>query len=405
MEKGFWNLKTEQRKVTILILCIGVLVTFGMAVRSYQGTKILNQRELEKKKAGEGTYEQEVIAQIEGGAKIPLTVVVEEQLLTKEEADRIFKATIESLEEIILGENESFQKITKDLHLVSSIPETPVEVTWRFSEYFHSDGRIREDVEILEPVELKLSAVLSCQVYTKEYEKKILLFPKEQTIEKALQEQIRKIQTENPQSVSLQLPNTYGGKEVVWRKPLDKTFLYFGFLTLGAVLFLKVGRKRDEQLEKSKRMEELEKDYAQIVSKFSMLFTAGLSIRNAWERIVLMERRRQGEKKVIGMEMSWALREMQKGIPELEVYERFGSKIGLVHYKKLMAIFVSHKRRGGAELLELMNEEMLLAWEEKKRKARQQGEKIGTKLLLPMMGMLTVVFIMILVPAFLSFQM
>ena len=55
--------------------------------------------------------------------------------------------------------------------------------------------------------------------------------------------------------------------------------------------------------------------------------------------------------------------------------------------------------------MELMNEEMLLAWEEKKRKARQQGEKIGTKLLLPMMGMLTIVFIMILVPAFLSFQM
>ena len=185
---------------------------------------------------------------------------------------------------------------------------------------------------------------------------------------------------------------------------MDKTFLYFGVLTIGAVVFLKAGRKRDEQLERLKRLEELERDYAQIVSKFSMLFTAGLSIRNAWERIVLMERRRQGEKKVIGMEMSWALREMQKGVPELEVYERFGSKIGLVHYKKLMAIFVSHKRRGGAELLELMNEEMLLAWEEKKRKARQQGEKIGTKLLIPMMGMLSVVFIMILVPAFLSFQ-
>jgi hypothetical protein len=280
----------------------------------------------------------------------------------------------------------------------------PVEVAWDFLEYFHSDGRIREDVKILEPVELKLSAVLSCQVYTKEYEKKILLFPQEQTIESALQEQIRKIQTKNPQSASLQLPGTYGGKVIVWRKPLDKTFLYFGVLTIGAVVFLKAGRKRDEQLERLKRLEELERDYAQIVSKFSMLFTAGLSIRNAWERIVLMERRRQGEKKVIGMEMSWALREMQKGVPELEVYERFGSKIGLVHYKKLMALFISDRRKGSVNLLEVMEQEMLLAWEEQKRNTRKQGEQIGTKLLLPMMGMLFVVFLMILVPAFMSFQ-
>lgn len=47
---------------------------------------------------------------------------------------------------------------------------------------------------------------------------------------------------------------------------------------------------------------------------------------------------------------------------------------------------------------------MLEAWEEKKRYTRQQGEKIGTKLLLPMIGMLSVVFLMILVPAFMSFN-
>ena len=69
-----------------------------------------------------------------------------------------------------------------------------------------------------------------------------------------------------------------------------------------------------------------------------------------------------------------------------------------------MALFISNKKRGSVNLLEAMNQEMLQAWEEQKRSAKQQGEKIGTKLLLPMMGMLTVVFIMILVPAFLSFK-
>ena len=117
-----------------------------------------------------------------------------------------------------------------------------------------------------------------------------------------------------------------------------------------------------------------------------------------------MEQRKSGEKKAVYEEMNWALREMQKGVPELEVYEKFGQRIGQVHYKKLMAAFVSYKKRGGGNLLDLMNQEMLETWDARKRKTRQQGEVISTKLLLPMMGMLSIVFVMILVPAFLSFR-
>ena len=54
-------------------------------------------------------------------------------------------------------------------------------------------------------------------------------------------------------------------------------------------------------------------------------------------------------------------------------------------------------------LLDAMNQEMLSAWEEQRRRSRQQGEKIGTKLLIPMMGMLGIVFVIVMVPALLSF--
>ena len=118
----------------------------------------------------------------------------------------------------------------------------------------------------------------------------------------------------------------------------------------------------------------------------------------------MMQKNKQAEGNSVYEEMNWAFLQMQKGIPEVEVYERFGSRVGLVHYKKLMSMFVSDLRRGSTNLLEVMNGEMLQAWDEQKRAARQRGERIGTKLLLPMMGMLGVVFMIILVPAFLSFQ-
>jgi hypothetical protein len=116
-----------------------------------------------------------------------------------------------------------------------------------------------------------------------------------------------------------------------------------------------------------------------------------------------MQKRKGMTEKVIDEELRWGLREMQKGVPELYVYECFGQRVGEIHYKKLMALFISDKKRGTIPLLDTMNQEMLLAWEEQKRKTRQQGEKIGTKLLLPMMGMLSVVFLIVLIPAFLSF--
>ena len=202
----------------------------------------------------------------------------------------------------------------------------------------------------------------------------------------------------------IHLPEEYKGNAVIWRKPLDITFLYVLALAIAAVVFLKIADQKDEKDQKRALLESYEKDYAQIVSKFTMLLSAGLSVRNAWERIVLLNRGKKRGNRPIMLEMNQSFREMQKGVSELEIYEQFGTRVGQVHYKKLMALFISDKKRGSVNLLEAMNQEMLQAWEEQKRNAKQQGEKIGTKLLLPMIGMLTIVFIMILVPAFLSFK-
>jgi hypothetical protein len=364
-----------------------------------------NGNELLRNETGEGSYKQPLIAYV-GEEKISLDVTVEERRLSQEEAQREVREAKIRLSEILKGKNDSLDKITTSLEFADAIPESTVEVDWvlKPSEYFYSDGRLRENTVISEPVELRVAAVLSCQEYAEDYEEIITLIPKVPTMQENLLEAIKDYDENHSGEESMLLPQQYQDELISWRKPMDVTFLYLLFLTVSALIFLKFGAKRDEQQKKKERMEMLEKDYAQIVSKFTMLLSAGLSVRNAWERIVFMQKRKGMPEKVIDEELRWGLREMQKGVPELYVYECFGQRVGEIHYKKLMAIFVSHKRRGGTELLELMNEEMLLAWEEKKRKARQQGEKIGTKLLIPMMGMLSVVFIMILVPAFLSFQ-
>ncbi len=405
MEKGFLKLTTDSKGTTKLILIVGFIVTVLLGIKAYKETELVNGNELYRNDAAEGDYEQKLIARV-GEQKIPVTVTVEERMLSEKEAEEEFLKAEHLLPNIIKGENESLSKVSAGLMFATQIPDTCVEVEWteKQLDYFYSDGRLREDLTLKEPVELQISAILICQEYTRDYVTTITVLPTQPGIEQKLSSLIQQKNENKRKKDVLVLPEEYQGEALRWRKPMDSTFLYFGAFTISSAIFLKLGEKRDQKEALKERQKALEKDYAQIVSKFAMLLSAGLSVRNAWERIVLMQRRKGTSEKVIEQELHWALLQMQKGVPELEVYEKFGARVKEIHYKKLMALFISDKRRGSIPLLDAMNQEMMLAWEEQKRNTRQQGEKIGTKLLLPMMGMLGVVFIMILVPAFLSFQ-
>lgn len=405
MENDFLKFSTDPKKLHGLILIMGVMISVGLGISAHRESKLPDNNELPKNQAGEGAYEQELIA-ISGDKRIPLKVTVEEKLLTQIEAEEELKKAILVLNNVLKATNEDLTTILNPICFADIVPGTAVEVTWteKAEDYFYSDGSFREDLEITEPTEIKVSAILSCQEYSKDYEAIMTILPRALSDEKRLLEIIQENAIEDRTKDVLHLPEEYKGNAIIWRKPIDITFLYVLALAIAAVVFLKIGGQKDARDQKRELLVSYEKDYAQIVSKFTMLLSAGLSVRNAWERIVLLNRGKPEGKRPIMFEMSQSYREMQKGVSELEIYEQFGTRVGQIHYKKLMALFISNKKRGSVNLLEAMNQEMLQAWEEQKRSAKQQGEKIGTKLLLPMMGMLTVVFIMILVPAFLSFK-
>ena len=404
MGKRFLKLMAETPRSAKIILIVGILLSGILGITAYQRRALENGYELERRELSEGDYREEVIAYLRK-EKIPVTVTVDARMLSEEEAEEQFLKSEVLLLERLKGENESLSLVTKDLDFISWIPETGIEVEWveKQLDYFYSDGKIRENQGQSEIVELQLSAIMICQKYTKELAIKITVLPMTADVSKDL---LRLIESENETTrsgSSFLLPKEFQGQTITWKRPMEHTWIYVLLLTLVASIALVCGVRIDQRAEKKRRVEELEKDYAQIVSKFTMLLSAGLSVRNAWERIVIMQRRKGISEKIIDEELRWGLREMQKGIPEMSVYERFGQRVGEVHFKKLMALFISDKKRGTLPLLDAMNQEMLCAWEEQKRKTRQQGEKIGTKLLLPMMGMLSVVFLIVLIPAFLSF--
>ena len=95
---------------------------------------------------------------------------------------------------------------------------------------------------------------------------------------------------------------------------------------------------------------------------------------------------------------------MESGVSELSAYEHLGARCQGTSYRSLATLLTQNLKKGSKGLLELMEQESSEAFEERRRRARAEGEKAGTKLLFPMMLMLGVVFLLILVPAFLSFD-
>ena len=137
-----------------------------------------------------------------------------------------------------------------------------------------------------------------------------------------------------------------------------------------------------------------------------MLLSTGTTVKHAWEKMVhnYEEQKASIGNQLVYEEMKTTLYEMQGGIPEAEAYERFGKRCNATTYLKFGAQLSQNLRKGSKGISNLLRMEAIQAFENRKSIAKRKGEEAGTKLLMPMMGMLAIVLIMVMVPAFLTMQ-
>ena len=102
-------------------------------------------------------------------------------------------------------------------------------------------------------------------------------------------------------------------------------------------------------------------------------------------------------------EMLISDREMQLGIPEVKVYERFGTRCSVPAYNRFGTLLARNIKRGSSGIIEILESESKESFAERRENVRKKGEETGTKLLLPMFGMLILVIAIVVVPAFSSF--
>lgn len=401
---------TEQKKSRLLAAaCVGVSVLLWIYL-SFFGTSAdpqLSGGLLEREGYGGSQKEEALLVRGLGEKEQELTVKVSPRVYTKEEAEDVFDAAMEQLGEQILGDNESLETVTADLVLPTYLKESGVQIRWHSSEpdILSSSGIIV--TEVLKRQELLLQAELRTGDYRADYEIPVTLVPKtqspEQELLRAFTDEVTRLDEAQKNEEYLKLPTEYQGKILSYRTAEKQN--YSGILLMGAalaaILFLREDSKRKEQ--EKKREQLLLLDYAEVVSKLQVLVGAGMTVRNAWGRMVHdYEAAGSGKERPAYEEMRQTYYQMENGTAEGVSFREFGRRCRLQPYLKLSSILEQNRKTGTKNLRELLRTEVEDAFEMRKNLARRMGEEAGTKLLIPLFMLLFIVMVFIMVPAMMT---
>ncbi|MDY6304573.1 MAG: hypothetical protein SPL49_03085 [Oribacterium sp.] len=376
--------------------------------------------------------------------EIPLNITVSPIRYTKEEADQVFADILENIEGLITTENQSLASLSSDLNLPASLPDKGVRLSWdyypdmdpmksgevtttenmnyrlKYSDLIDESGKLdNEDLDPDTVVTGYLSLILSTDIvpedpesldisyHSEPYKIYVNVVGRDLTEEERLLRSLKNMILENDQSDihtdRITLPDEIEGKRISYRESMDRTYLIFPLLGIVAAAALYLRQGAELKKEQKLRNDQLMLDYSELVSKLMVYIGAGLTIKNAFEKIsehydslihrgILKER-------PLAVELRTMHNQFRRNMAESDVYNDFSRRINLKPYSKLVSLIEQNRKNGTKNLRVLLELEMNQAFEDRKTTARRLGEEAGTKLLLPLFMLLGIVMAIVIVPA------
>ena len=400
----------SQYSTMLTILFAGVLVCLAAWWSARNSSRLMEGNHIWRNTYGEGDVPIELAAQIEGEEEEIFQYIVGERKYTKEEAEALYQEAVETLPEVIVGQNNSLEDVRHDLDLVSRIEGYPFELSWESSSYalVNTDGKV-DNTELQEGIVVMLTAHFRYEQWSWDHLMYVQVNPVAYTYREMLRiriEELLHMQEEQTESEeAMVLPDNMESKPIVWREIIKDNSRYIMLLVLLAagVLYWGSGRELDRQLDQRKK--ELLLDYPEIVNKLALYMGAGMTIRNAFVKMGEdYKKYRKERRRYVYEEILITCHELQSGRSESEAYDHFGRRCQVPVYMKLCTLLSQNIRKGSNNLLHMLRQEADSAFVERKNLAKKLGEEAGTKLLLPMMMMLCIVMVIIMIPAYFSFM-
>ena len=395
-------LYSVKKAALLLTVLTGIFLLGTLLCLSREGAEYV--RQLERSSPGEAAqnYELEVDYQ---GSEEKIEIPVDAEKYSREEILKMFADSTAQIETLMLGENADSEHVNQPLQFPAQYG--PIHIYWEIedTEVLGYNGEIRKELKEGESLVLNLFATLSLDEVSETVNFPVVITaPKLSEREVLLQKILKSVEENNDvYEKEVRLPETIDGSSITFRKAADHNEIVILILGLLAIIALACFYDRQLEQKVKKRKEEMMIDFTEILSKLSLLYEAGSSIRKAWEKIVA-DQEKKGEVRYAYQEMKLVLEKLKSGVREQEAYAQFGKRCGLHSYIKLGNILEQNLSKGAKGMKLLLKQETSDAFEERKRTARKKGEEAGTKMLVPMILMMVVVIVIIAVPALMSIQ-
>ncbi len=427
MQKLYANRVEERmrghlKKRLLLALSVFFLISLFALVIAW---KDLHQKELLqgrfiRRNEAEGNRKRIAVTAISTqGQEKEINLIVDSRQYSIEEVSAMLPKFYEALERTILSENESPDRVNRNLLLVTSLPGYPFRIRWKSERplLLNGSGQIDEvrllralDEGMTDGIEVCLTAQIEYGDFAEERQMAVRLIRREQNAEEAFwaqMEHARQVLDEaTAQETYLELPETVDGTQIRYQESAKATapLIFLGGIPIALLLFYRDDQRLLQKAEE--REEQLRQDYPRLLHRFALYCSAGLTVKNAWQKICAEYAERKGVtgNRYVYEEMRKAETAMQDGVGEEDAYDAFAQGCGTYNYRVFAGILITAVQTGSGQLKRLLSEELKEAHEARKKNARILGEQAGTKLLLPMFLMLLLVLVMILVPACISFS-
>lgn len=405
------NYEVKRIGKLLMLVFLGNILSFLISISALTAKNGLEGNVIVRNDYGEG--EKNIAVDIYAdGEKIAENenIVISEKRYTEEEIRKKFDEISESLELLILGENESLEHVDSDLELINGLKDYPVAIEWELDNYsvMDSDGKLRSENIPETGTVVELAARMTYYSFSGEHRFNAVIYPPQLEKEEEFSQRVIRNINEYEENTCNEdcsiLPTEIDGKNITYKMPESNTGVTLLIVFLLACGIIYKAMEKDIQKEIGKRDMQMMMDYPQIVSKLTLLIGAGMTVQAAFSKLALDYEKRKGQMRYAYEEMLIAVRQIEGGMSETDAYIRFGSRCHIQKFVKLGALLAQNIKKGSNGLLEILETEERDAFEDRKSLARRLGEEAGTKLLAPMGLMLLIVIVIVVFPAFMSMK-
>ncbi len=392
--------------IVVVFAGLGVFLILATLAGTFRDTRVVA---LERPEEGTGVRHLRAFYE---GESYDLAFSLTERQMTTEDVLLAWNIAKLDLPELILGENKSLDEVTFSLVLPEQLPGTGIAIQWLTSNYkvLDYEGNLHEEEISPEGEDVTLTAVLTYGEWEERLEISVKVLPSDgvenSDLQQHLNQSLLEYAEEQKYERQVELPTMWEEKPIAFYQKRDGSPWMFvslaGILLAGLLL---AGESSRKQLQKE-REQQLLRDYPDVVSKLTLLLEAGMAPRYAWERIAndyLYRKQKDGIRRYVYEEMVRCKNQLTAGVVEEQVYESFGKRCANIRYLRLSSVLVQNIKKGTASIIPLLRKEALEAFADRKERAKQAGEEAGTKLLLPMGGILVLILAIVMIPAFMSF--